>query len=222
MYIISWSFSCQLQHPRVLRQKTCDWCFHEESPSKQLLLHMPPQPRWLRHTALESLRFANLPTHVQGQRCRLFLFVLLPETAHLAYDRRCLSSLLMTGRNVWSPKQPCCQLLSYTAPTLLRHPPLHKSHAMDCMRLQSITLSCWKPLLLLSFHFTDSISIFWFLILRLWASVGEKIGLAIVLWKLIAWSHMSGQRGILKFLIDLISTWELLVSLSPILLSLAS
>lgn len=94
-------------------------------------LHIPTQPRWLCCPALETSRFADLSIHVPGQRCHLFLFVLLPETEHSACDRRCLSSLLMTGRNVWSPKQSLCQFLSYTAPTLVNPPPLHKSHAVD-------------------------------------------------------------------------------------------
>lgn len=147
MFINSGSFfGCQLHHPGVLRQKACDSCFLEESPSKQFLLHRPTQPRWLCLTALESLRFADLPIRVPGQRGRLFLFVLLPEAAHLAYDRRWLSSLSMTGRDVWSPKPSFCQLLSYTAPTLLRRPPLRQSHAMGRMRLPSVRLSGWKPL----------------------------------------------------------------------------
>lgn len=158
MFIISGSFfGCQLHHPGVLRKKACDSCFLEESPSKHLLLYRPTQPRWLCLTALESLRFANLPIRVPGQRCRLFLFVLLPEAAHLAYDRWWLSSLSMTGRDVWSPKPSFCQLLSYTAPTLLRRPPLRQSHTTGHMRLLSIRLSGWKLLTASHFfHFTDS------------------------------------------------------------------
>lgn len=83
IYIISGNlFSCQLQHSRVLRQKACDSCFLEESPSKQLFLHRPTQPRWLCLTALESLRFADLPIRVQGQRCRLFLFFFCFQKQH--------------------------------------------------------------------------------------------------------------------------------------------